>query len=275
MQDATGLTVVNKCETGLCEEGMQIGGLYCCSGGGYTGRYFNGTLDELRVWRVARTEAQLGEWRSLPLNAGDFPELLFYFPLDEAGMELGANVVESRALPWYAILGNAKGAGRPHWVVSHAPMSCRPGSRAPICRRIESSSVSLGGNSLNNEEDQTDISPAALLGWILVSALASALCASVLTYVHLTGTCPPALAAAAATIRGLANSAQGYVPAALGETASSSPHASPLPPNAAADADWRWAQPPRVSQPAFSSPMRTLPPAAAPPPATPKSYGGL
>ena len=38
---------------------MHVGGLYCCSGGGYTGRYLNGTLDELRVWTRALTTKEV------------------------------------------------------------------------------------------------------------------------------------------------------------------------------------------------------------------------
>ena len=51
-------------------------------------------------------------------------------------METGANVVESRALPWYAMLGNAAGNGRPSWTVSDSPLSCTRDSHAPICRRL-------------------------------------------------------------------------------------------------------------------------------------------
>ena len=91
---------------------MHVGGLYCCSGQGYTGRYLNGTIDELRIWTRSLTGIELNSKMRTPLAAGDEEGLLFYFPLDEAGMETGANVIESRALPWYAMLGNAAGSGR-------------------------------------------------------------------------------------------------------------------------------------------------------------------
>ena len=46
-----GYTMASKCTPELCEEGMQIGGLYQQNmGGGYTGRFFSGTIDEVRVW---------------------------------------------------------------------------------------------------------------------------------------------------------------------------------------------------------------------------------
>ena len=52
--------------------------------GGYTGRYLNGTLDELRVWTRALDSTEIMEKMSKPLAAGDETGLLFYFPLDEA-----------------------------------------------------------------------------------------------------------------------------------------------------------------------------------------------
>jgi hypothetical protein len=82
--EALGYTVVRTCSEGLCEEGMHVGGLYCCSGGGYTGRFLNGTIDELRVWSRALSAKEVGEKMRTPLAAGDEEGLLFYFPLDEA-----------------------------------------------------------------------------------------------------------------------------------------------------------------------------------------------
>jgi len=272
--EAFGVKVVNRCETGLCEEGMQIGGLYCCSGEGYSGRYLNGTLDEIRVWKAARTQSQIESLLHAPLAAGDYPDLLFYFPLDEAGMELGANVVESRALPWYGILGNAKGTGRPHWVVSHAPLSCSSDSRAPICRRLHVTGESIGGNSLYNDEDDESVSPAALLSYMLLTACASALCGAFMTYTHVTGSYPPHVTAlltpCLGRLRGLASGAAGYMPAASGPSGGQVEKMPPAP-----DQDWKWAQPPRASQQALPRTTNATPPAAGPPPAAPNSYGGL
>ena len=82
--EALGYSVVRACSDGLCEEGMHVGGLYCCSGGGYTGRYLNGTIDELRVWTRALSPKELNDKMRTPLAAGDEDGLLFYFPMDEA-----------------------------------------------------------------------------------------------------------------------------------------------------------------------------------------------
>ena len=69
--EALGLRVVRTCEDGLCEEGMHIGGLYCCSGGGYSGRYLHGTMDEIRIWTRARSRHEIESAMHRPLNAGD------------------------------------------------------------------------------------------------------------------------------------------------------------------------------------------------------------
>ena len=36
--EAFGVQIVSSCDSGMCEEGMQIGGLYCCGGEGYSGK---------------------------------------------------------------------------------------------------------------------------------------------------------------------------------------------------------------------------------------------
>ena len=51
------------CEAGSCEEGMHVGGFYCCGGGGFTGAFFHGLIDEVRVWRRA---GQLGSSSAAP-----------------------------------------------------------------------------------------------------------------------------------------------------------------------------------------------------------------
>ena len=97
-----GYTAANQCTAGLCEEGMHIGGLYCCQGGGYTGRFFSGAIDEVRVWTRELPPQEITSRMHTPLQAQDQQQLLFYFPLDDAGMEMGSNVVESKALEWCA-----------------------------------------------------------------------------------------------------------------------------------------------------------------------------
>ena len=65
-----GYEPLGRCTGALCEEGLQLGG-FCCSGGVYTGRYLNGTLDEVRVWTRARTAEELRATMHTPLQAQD------------------------------------------------------------------------------------------------------------------------------------------------------------------------------------------------------------
>ena len=50
-----GYVAASRCNEGLCEEGMQIGGYYQPGGGGYTGAYFNGAIDEVRQRTLTHT----------------------------------------------------------------------------------------------------------------------------------------------------------------------------------------------------------------------------
>lgn len=52
----------------------------------------------------------------------------------------GSIVIESKAYPWYGILGNMKGHGRPFRISSTAPITCLPGSKAAVCQPISDSS---------------------------------------------------------------------------------------------------------------------------------------
>ena len=183
-----GYEPLGRCTGALCEEGLQLGGFYCCSGGGYTGRYLNGTLDEVRVWTRARTAEELRATMHTPLQAQDEAGLLLYYPFDEAGMEMGSNVVESRALFWYAILGNAMGSGRPTWTVSGAPLTCAAGSRAPPCvaqQRERGEFVPAAGFSLGT-----------LLATLLVAGAASCAASCAITRAVLTGSAPDPFEAA-------------------------------------------------------------------------------
>ena len=103
-------------------------------------------------------------------------------------MEMGSNVVESRALFWYAILGNAMGSGRPTWTVSGAPLTCAAGSRAPPCvaqQRERGEFVPTAGFSLGT-----------LLATLLVAGAASCAASCAITRAVLTGSAPDPFEAA-------------------------------------------------------------------------------
>jgi len=179
-------------------------------------------------------------------------------------METGANVVESRALPWYAMLGNAAGKGRPSWAVSSAPLECSSGSRAPICRRIaagdtpgaEGFSATIGGDADDASDDTDDdsVSFSAVLFLLFVVGVFSAGLGAVLTYTGIKGELPPLVADATELPRLIArklaemlNEGGGGAGAGLySPTARGPPAAGGQMP--AAPADWKWAQPPRPGQ---------------------------
>ena len=133
-----GYNAASECTDNMCEEGMHIGGFYQPGGRGYTGQFFHGVIDEVRVWQRPRTQQELQAYKDIPLRAKDHMThggLLFYFPFDEQGMDSGQEmvVVESRAYPWFGLLGNSSGKGRPLWVESGAPLRCMVDSLARPC----------------------------------------------------------------------------------------------------------------------------------------------
>eukprot|EP00327_Prymnesium_parvum_P017563 CAMPEP_0113242676 /NCGR_PEP_ID=MMETSP0008_2-20120614/7456_1 /TAXON_ID=97485 /ORGANISM="Prymnesium parvum" /LENGTH=381 /DNA_ID=CAMNT_0000090165 /DNA_START=11 /DNA_END=1156 /DNA_ORIENTATION=+ /assembly_acc=CAM_ASM_000153 len=242
--EAIGYEVMRDCVDGMCEEGMQIGGLYCCGGEAYTGQFFNGTLDEVRVWSRALGWPEITARMNDPLYAGDQDQLLFYFPMDEAGMEMGSNVIQSTALYWYGMLGNTLGGGRPTWIESSAPLSCSEGSRAPVCVRL-----ATYGAPQNAAAPMRYYSFGTSLFYVLLAAAVGAAVGAVSTYTSVTGQLPPAIARACYCLD--------FLPFA-GYSAARS--ASLDRPN-----DWTWATPPR-EQPPSSRPT---------PSSTPRTYGGV
>jgi hypothetical protein len=133
-----GYNAASECTDNMCEEGMHIGGFYQPGGRGYTGQFFHGVIDEVRVWQKPRTQEELKMFKDIPLRPKDHMShagLLFYFPFDEQGMDSGQEmiVVESRAYPWFGQLGNSSGKGRPLWVESGAPLRCMVDSLARPC----------------------------------------------------------------------------------------------------------------------------------------------
>ena len=134
-----GYNAASECTDNMCEEGMHIGGFYQPGGRGYTGQFFHGVIDEVRVWQKPRTQEELNMFKDIPLRPKDHMTphggLLFYFPFDEQGMDSGQEmvVVESRAYPWFGQLGNSSGKGRPLWVESGAPLRCMVDSLARPC----------------------------------------------------------------------------------------------------------------------------------------------
>jgi len=225
--EALGIEVLRECVDGLCEEGMQIGGLYCCGGEGYTGKYFNGTIDEVRVWSRALGWSEITARMNEPLHAGDQDRLLLYFPMDEAGMESGSNVIQSTALYWYGMLGNALGGGRPTWHESTAPISCAQGNRAPMCVGLASASTTF---TATGKPSRAYSAPTAIC-LVLAAAVLGGTVTSISTYVSITGQLPPFVSQTCTLIDCMPFKGYAAAPSAL------APMERP--------GDWKWANPPR------------------------------
>lgn len=240
-----GYTMASKCTPELCEEGMQIGGLYQQNmGGGYTGRFFSGTIDEVRVWTREIGNSEIVERMRKPLQAQDEQQLLFYFPFDDAGMDMasseGSIVVFSKALDWPGMLGTSRGTNRPHWSVSNAPLTCTANSRAPACL-LQSAVGAVGGNALKGGYSLFTM----IVAMLATSALTSTLCA-VFTHAVLTGRLilPPGLSHLGAFFAHVLPGSD-YRRAGTAE----SEHRG----------DWTWAQPQRKDTPRGAGPVVSTP----------------
>ena len=81
---------------------------------GFIGKYYNGLMDEVRVWSVARTAVEIAANMNVKLT-GNEPGLVAYWPMDEGTGDLAADFTgKGHDMQ----LGNAAGAdaGDPVWV---------------------------------------------------------------------------------------------------------------------------------------------------------------
>jgi len=230
-----GYNAASECTDNMCEEGMHIGGFYQPGGRGYTGQFFHGVIDEVRVWQKPRTQEELKMFKDIPLRPKDHMThagLLFYFPFDEQGMDSGQEmiVVESRAYPWFGQLGNSSGKGRPLWVESGAPLRCMVDSLARPCveagvgnlREVSGSGSGGSGGAAAGLATGTGLkrrySRGAMASAVLLSMLLSAIISIALTRVVVVDglelSCsadalPAAGRAIARAVRGLVSSEHG------------------------------------------------------------------
>ncbi len=82
----------------------------------YYGQWFNGAIDELRVWNYARTPEQLNQWKGFLLT-GDEPGLVAYWNFDEGNGDILNDLTSSRNN------GQIYGA---QWVTSGSPVKVVP-----------------------------------------------------------------------------------------------------------------------------------------------------
>ena len=91
--------------------------------GGYPPAYFNGYIDEFRIWNVARSAADILSTMNHTL-AGDEPGLTGYWKFDEGSGATAADSVKSAGHTAHAGTLMANNAGTlPNWVTG-APLAC-------------------------------------------------------------------------------------------------------------------------------------------------------
>jgi len=117
---AQGYVAPLNCTFSLCDEGIDIGGYRFLSedGGYYSGQYFTGLIDEVRVWTVGRSQSQIKATMNTLLSGNELG-LLYYWRFDE-GKGL---LVDSSAFASYGTLGGGIVSAEPRWVESDAPLT--------------------------------------------------------------------------------------------------------------------------------------------------------
>jgi hypothetical protein len=92
--------------------------------GGYPPAYFNGQIDEFRIWNVARSAAEIASTMNHTL-VGNEAGLTAYWKFDETSGTTAADSVTSAAhTPHPGMLSADKASDDPTFVVSTAPLSC-------------------------------------------------------------------------------------------------------------------------------------------------------
>jgi len=122
----TGALSCRNSTTSPCDAGLQIGGnFFRFEKGVFSGQYFRGEIDDVRVWNFARSQEEIQSTMNTAL-AGAEPGLLYYFKFDDFG---GQNT-RSSAFDVYALLGGGVVNAEPKFIPSTSPLSAPP--TAPI-----------------------------------------------------------------------------------------------------------------------------------------------
>jgi len=124
--DGTNLRAfVNGVEKVTVPIAMLNTGMTALTIGGYPPAYFNGQLDEFRVWNVARTAAQIASTMNTTL-VGDEANLTGYWKFDEtSGTTAADSVTSSGHTAHPGTLMASSSANNPTFVVSTAPITCK------------------------------------------------------------------------------------------------------------------------------------------------------
>jgi hypothetical protein len=108
-----------KCQFPHCEEGLQIGGYHMKQDQGFfDGQHFKGAMDEIRVWKIGRTQKQIQSSMSKTLK-GTEPGLMYYWRMDEGQ----GTLIKSLAFDAYGTLGGGVPDAEPKWIVSNSPVT--------------------------------------------------------------------------------------------------------------------------------------------------------
>ena len=93
-------------------------------GGNPRGSYFNGMIDEFRVWNVARSASDITSTMNKPL-AGNEPGLVAYFKFDDgSGTSAADSTTSAGHTAHNGTLMAASSTQVPEWVASTAPLNC-------------------------------------------------------------------------------------------------------------------------------------------------------
>jgi len=125
-----GYTEALSCRTSdmfSCDAGLQIGGnFFRFETGRFSGQYFRGEIDDVRVWKFARSQQEIQSTMNTAL-VGTEPGLLYYFRFDD----FGAQITRSSAFDLYALLGGGAASAEPKFIPSTSPLSAPPSPTTP------------------------------------------------------------------------------------------------------------------------------------------------
>ena len=68
----------------------------------------------MRIWKTPRSRESIAAKRGVPLQPGEEEDLIFYFPMDEVGMETGHRDVTAVPPPRSSVMSTLPGRLKPH-----------------------------------------------------------------------------------------------------------------------------------------------------------------
>jgi len=142
-----GYTEALSCRTSTifaCDAGLQIGGNYFrFESGVFSGQYFRGEIDDVRVWKFARSQQEIQSTMNTALSGAE-PGLLYYWRFDD----IGAQITKSSAFDLYALLGGGVADAQPKFIPSTSPISAPPGLTTGTTSSTQPIIVHRGGSAL-------------------------------------------------------------------------------------------------------------------------------